>query len=324
MSAPGENQQSRSSDLDEEAAGIVRELADDGGAHVVSVLKAHKSMVFLVGRTEGRPSVVAKRAEQRTIEIEYRILDFLRSAPVRALRCYGTAPSSQPGQAWLVSEYAVGGPFSRFSEEHRKIAARWMAGIHQWSEAEGFSQLPDRGISYLHQVLAASITTLEDAEGALQRRDSMELGPLSDLLRVARRLEARWAAVEKILAAMPSVLVHSGFAGKNIVVQTAEQAPPALLAFDWEQGGWGCAAPDLSMVDLDTYRAASPEAPDRELLEQVALIGRLMWCFAALPGERVNLLGPWPDRALRKIPFYLEQCGSAFSELESRRPRPWT
>jgi Ser/Thr protein kinase RdoA (MazF antagonist) len=299
----------------DEAARVVRDLTGDTTAGVLAPLKQGKSHVFLVGRGADRLPVVAKRAREATVDNERRILELLRSAPVRTLRPYGVACASKPGTKWLVMEYAAGEPFDRRSARHRWLAGQWLARLHLWSEDVGPLPLPDRGASYHRAVVEEALVTLDAAETAL-RGGSADLEPLRGLRAVAQSLLERWDEMKQTLSAVPPVLVHSGFAGKNVVIWDHVEEP-AVLAFDWEQGGWGSGAADLSMVDVDAYLETRGRPPDLApaTIRRLALIGRVLWCLAPVPGERPNLLGPWPERALRKLPAYLSWSGEALDEL---------
>jgi aminoglycoside phosphotransferase (APT) family kinase protein len=302
----------------DEAVGVVRDLTGDTAASMLAPLKQGKSDVFLVGRGADRPPVVAKRAREATVDNERRILELLRLAPVRSLRLYGVACASRPGTKWLVTEYAAGDPFDRQSARHLQLAGEWLAHLHLWSEGVGPLSLPDRGPSYHRAVVQEALATLDAAERALSG-GAVDLEPLRGLRAVAQNLLERWDEIEQTLSAAPPVLVHSGFADKNVVIwDQAEE--PAVLAFDWEQGGWGSGAADLSMVDVDAYLGVRGRLADAATttIRRLALIGRVLWCLAPVPGERPNLLGPWPERALRKLPAYLSWSGEALDELSAQ------
>jgi hypothetical protein len=304
-----------------EAARVVRDITGDDSAEVLAPLKRRKSQVFLVGRGGHRPPVVAKLADGVTIDNEARVLELLGSAPMRSLHLHGVAESSQTGSRWLVAEFAAGDSYDPDSARHRRVAGRWMAGLHEWSEEVGPLPLPDRGVSYHHAVTSEAVATLDAAETALQR-SAADLRPLRSLRAVAATLLERWSEVEQILGALPPVLVHSGFAGKNVVIGE-DAGDPVVLAFDWEQGGWGSGAADLSMVDVEAYLQVRGHrvGPAPATVHRSALIGRVLWCLAPVPMERSNLLGRWPEKALRKLPAYLSWSREALDELNGRQGR---
>lgn len=302
-------------ELWEEAAQAVREVTGERTANVVKCLKKGKSQVFLVARNGGRPPVVAKRADKATVDVERRILELLRSAPMRALYLYGVADSGDTGRDWLITEFAAGERFDRESTGHRHLAGQWMARLHRWSQSEGPLPLPDRAADYHRTVADEAISTLDAAEVALAQT-AVDLEPLRGLQTVATRLVERWEEIGQALGGLPSVLVHSGFGGKNVVIGQ-DEGGAVVLAFDWELGGWGSAATDLSAVDLEAYvEAQGRNGSTPAAVHRVALIGRVLWALAAIPGERSNFLGPWPHRALSKLPVYLRESGEAMDELE--------
>jgi hypothetical protein len=297
---------------------VVQDLTGSRSARVLSVLKHGKSKVLLVEPEGGELPLVAKLAAHDTIANESRILGMLEAAPVRSLRAYGVVPSSIAGKSWMVSEYAVGPSFDRRSHDHRCVAAGWLARVHLWSHATGPLLLTDRGVAYHQGVVRQARSTLLSALEALsvQGADKMRL---QRLVVLTDQLLGRWDEVAHAIGQLPPVLVHSGFAHKNVVIGI-EGGISVVLAFDWEQGGWGSGVADLSMVDVDTYISLVRE--DWPLVQpaqirRAALLGRVLWCLAPIPGERVNLVSPWPDRALAKMAYYLEWSEQALDELRA-------
>jgi hypothetical protein len=43
----------------------------------------------------------------------------------------------------------------------------------------------------------------------------------------------------------------------------------------------------------------------------------MLWCFAGVPGERPNLLGSWPQRAVWKLEAYLDRIRAALHVLDA-------
>jgi hypothetical protein len=300
----------------QEAEDIVARLVGVGDARVARPLKLRKSRVFLLEAADGPSLTVAKLAVSETIDNEHRILGALAAAPVRALRTYGTAVSSWHGMSWLVSEYANGLPFDRHRSDHRRVLARWLGSVHTWSNSTGPLPLPDRSVDYHRRVVVEARDTLAVAGNALPR-DTPGREQVGELREVADRLLRTWPGIAASLKRLPDVLVHSGLAGKNVVL-AGEPGTTVVLAFDWEQGGWGCAAADLSIVDLDSYVSVVSESWPRLNARdymRAASYGRVLWCLAAVPGERANLVGQWPQRALSKMTYYVETCRDAFTRI---------
>jgi Ser/Thr protein kinase RdoA (MazF antagonist) len=261
--------------------------------------------------------VVAKCASKDTISVEHRVLTWLEAAPFPTVLACGTTDARQTGRAWLVSEYAGGEPYDRRSPTHRRLAGDWMGELHLWCASVVKPDLPSRDSTYHQNVVDEACATLADAlhEGCgLTAEHRATVGALEE---IGRDVLDRWSELHALLRDIPQTLVHSGIAGKNVrVVQGA--GTPAVLAFDWEQAGWGCPVADMSMVDLNSYRKRARQGgvdlPDSALVQAV---GELLWCFAAIPGERPNLLGSWPHRAVGKLEAYLDRVGACLLVLDA-------
>jgi hypothetical protein len=300
-----------------EALHAVRTAAPDFDSVVCEPLKRGKSVVFAVHDSSGLPPLVAKCARKDTISIEHRVLTWLEAAPFPTIVARGTTDAWRPGLAWLVSEHAGGEPYDPFSPIHRHLAGAWMAELHLWSASAPTLNLPSRDSEYHLNVVREACATLADAldgEGALTIQ---EISTVCALREIGLAVLDLWSMVGGVLRSLPATIVHSGFARKNVRV-AYNSGQPAVLAFDWEQAGWGCAAADMSMVDLRSYavraRRGGIDLPDPRLL---CACGELLWCFAGIPGERPNLLGAWPHRAVRKLDFYLDRVQAAMLILKA-------
>jgi hypothetical protein len=294
-----------------EALQVVRTAVPDFDPVVCERLKRGKSDVFVVRDSSGLRPLVAKCARKDTISIEHRVLTWLEAAPFPTVLARGTTDAWRPGRAWLVSDHAVGEPYAALSPVHRHIAGAWMADLHVWAALVPTPNLPSRDSEYHRNIVREACATLTDAlagGGALSIQETSTVGALKEMSLGVLDL---WNEVGVVLRSLPATIVHSGFGGKNVRV-ACDSGQPAVLAFDWEQAGWGCPAADMSMVDLRSYavraRRGGIDLPDPRLLRA---IGELLWCFAAIPGERPNLLGAWPHRAAGKLGFYLDRVRAA-------------
>jgi hypothetical protein len=302
-----------------EALEVVRSLVPGSDPVACERLKRGKSDVFTVHDARGRPPLVAKCASRDTISVEHRVLTWLETAPFPTVRTRGTTDAHQTGRAWLVSEYALGKPYDPRSATHRRLAGTWMGELHMWSASVARPNLPARDSMYHRNVVDEACATLADAlrDGCGLTADHRVT--IRALAVIGRDVLDRWSDLDALLGSLPEALVHCGIAGKNVrVVQDAVR--PAVLAFDWEQAGWGCPAADMSTVDLDSYvlraRRSGVDVPDTALVQAV---GELLWCFAAVPGERPNLLGSWPHRAVGKLAAYLDRTGDCLLVLDPDR-----
>lgn len=273
-------------------------------------LKAGKSDVFLLAGGGAGP-VVAKRAAAETIAVEFTVLKWLAGAPFPAVQPRGTVPADTGPRAWLVSDFADGDPYDSRQPDHARLAGVWLAELHRWSTTNKPPSLPSRGRSYHAGVLRAALETLAESlqyGPALTRPERESIRQMSDAL--AAVLDG-WAGFSAALDRLPDAVVHSGIAGKN--VRVSRVGAPAVLAFDWEQAGWGCPAADLSKVDLASYSARRGRALAG--LDEARSVGEVLWCAAAIPGERANLLGEWPHRAAAKVEYYLDRVNEALPRL---------
>lgn len=299
-----------------EALQVVRTVVPGFDPVACERLKRGKSDVFTVHGAGDRP-LVAKCAREDTISVEHQVLTWLEAAPFRTVLARGTTKAWETGRAWLVSEYAVGQPYDPRSPTHRRLAGIWMSDLHMWSASVVRPNLPARNSAYHREVVHEACATLADALRGGCGLTAGHSATIRSVEELGRVVLDRWSYVDALLRDIPETLVHSGIAGKNVrIVEDASM--PTVLAFDWEQGGWGCPAADMSMVDLRSYRMrvrrGGVDLPDAGLVQAV---GELLWCFAAVPGERQNLLGSWPHRAVGKLEAYLDRIRAAFRVLDA-------
>ncbi|MGY1737095.1 phosphotransferase [Geodermatophilus sp. SYSU D00684] len=304
-----------------EALDVVRTVAPEFVPVACVRLKHGKSDVVEVRGRGARPSLVAKCAQADTIAVEHRVLGWLEAAPFPSVHTFGTAPARAAGRAWLVSEYAAGVPYDARSAVHRRVAGAWMGEFHTWSGSVVPPDLPSRDLAYHRAVVSEACATLADALDTGEGLTRPHRTTISRLEAVGRDVLARWSDVQELLDELPATLVHSGIAGKNVRMAMRGDGP-AVLAFDWEQAGWGCPAADLSMVDLHSYTARVRRA-GLDLAEPrlVGAVGEVLWCFAGISGERLNLIGSWPHRAVGKLEFYLDRIEAGVAVVDAgRRP----
>ena len=279
-------------------------------------LKLGKSAVFAIQSVRGESPLALKCSQADTIVVEHRIMSWLMASPLECIRTHGMVPATAPGRAWLVSDLVGGEPFHSGNREHREVAGRWLGDLHAWSRSVDRPDLPLRDADYHREVVRNAGATLIDAlqtGHALTREERRVIGRLADACSL---LLDRWESVPAVLDALPQALVHSGVAAKNIRIARAE-AFPAVLAFDWEQGGWGCPVADVSMVDFGVYRAQlESHGIGAGWSDLIAPVGTALWSLAGVPGERVNLTGRWPHRAAGKLVHYLSHVEAALQSID--------
>src|SRR6516164_6903653 len=112
------------------------------------LLEAKKSQVYrLCGAGPRRTPVIAKRCIAHVEHIIYK--DVLAYLPISSLTFYGCVDEPGTEYSWLFLGDAGGEEFTHSIEEHRKLAARWLALLHvSASNMPAVSRLPDRGPNY--------------------------------------------------------------------------------------------------------------------------------------------------------------------------------
>lgn len=278
------------------------------------LLKRGKSAVFAVHPHGGQTSLVVKLADAGTIGVERTILSWLEDSPIPSVRVHAVVPSA-PGRAWLVSELVCGVPYESRSARDRDLVAMWLGDLHVWSRSVTPPCLPIRDLNFYRGVVHEASATLRDAGRFGAALESGDREVVRSLLGATERLLSHWERVSELLAALPETLVHSGIAGKNVYIVESESRP-TVMAFDWEQGGWGCPAADVSMANLNTYAARlAQHGLIVRASDSLFWVGQALWCLAGVPGERGNLMGAWPQRAARKLGYYLARVNSALKYL---------
>jgi hypothetical protein len=276
--------------------------------------KAWKRTVYrLEGAGPAGPAVIAKRcpAAQALVERTF-YEEILPHLPALTLRYYGYVDEPDSGFCWLFLEDAEGEEYSPLLGEHRILAARWLGLLH--TSAAGVAptrRLPDRGPGhYLGHLRSARATILRHlANGGLPPSDVTVLRSIVSRCDV---LESRWDQVERWCDEMPRTFLHGDFKIKNLRVRTS-QAGRALLAFDWENGGWGVPAADLGSSanpDLATYQSVAREhwpELDVQALVRLVHVGKVFRNLAAL------------DWAARRLPDDCE--GKAMTDLRIHASR---
>jgi hypothetical protein len=224
-------------------------------------LRPKTAVYRLVGAGRDRAAVIAKRCRRTTALVERMIYEeCLPGLPIPSPTCYGFLEDPANHEfCWLFLEDASGQKYSPQQAEHRASAGRWLATVHTSCIAKAVaSRLPHRGPGHYQQLLRSSqalaITHLTNP--ALPPEDLATLRAIASQLDL---VESHWDEVEAFCSTIPHALVHGDFAIKNVGLRS-HAASLALLAFDWENGGWGLPAVDLCQFnghtlspDLETY-----------------------------------------------------------------------
>lgn len=284
--------------------------------------KAGKSFVYRFHATRTGPNVIAKFATHTSLLNELRAYEFQAELAVETLGTFGIVESGSRDHSWLFIEDAGGQPFDAANLDHRRVLGHWLADLHLASAGhDALESFADRSLAYYQRILTDTFPVLDDA------LDNPELGDdaraiVNGLLGQCRRLESSWLAFSEILLQAPTVLCHNGIAGKNVHITCDDHQNLRVAAFDWEASGRGPGVADLFCVDLIAYQQRVGErfSPlrDETVLRDLANVGRIVWNLAPIHGERENLIGRWPQRAVGKLEYYANHIRSGLDALESR------
>ena len=129
----------------------------------------------LAGVGRHRTPVIAKRCMARHAHIEQTIYqEILKNLPVSSLICYGCVDEPETDSSWLFLEDAGGDEFAYSIEEHRRLAARWLAEMHiSAASIPAISLLPDRGPKHYldHLLFTRAIIERHIHNGVLKAQD---------------------------------------------------------------------------------------------------------------------------------------------------------
>ncbi|HKZ78299.1 MAG TPA: aminoglycoside phosphotransferase family protein [Pyrinomonadaceae bacterium] len=286
----------------------------------IVILKEHdKSAIYrLEGVGTAGSSIIGKRCKRTTATVERAIYEeILPYLPMPTLHYYGYIEEPEGEFCWLFLEDAYGDEFSPCIEEHRTLAARWLATMHtSAADKVGTVRLPDRGPAYyLRQLRSASDTIIQGLNNSKLNLD--DLTTLRSVLSQFELLESHWGEVNRLSHSIPRTLVHGDFVAKNMVVRS-NKAGMALLPFDWENAGYGVMITDLAQSPpLSTRFSANPDIatywavvrnywPDVEIhaLKRLANFGTLLRLIDAINWIAQSLAYEWVQEPMSKIEVY--------------------
>ncbi|MHC4901163.1 MAG: aminoglycoside phosphotransferase family protein [Planctomycetota bacterium] len=258
----------------------------------------------LHGVGDGGGAVIAKRSPRTTAAVERIVYEqCLREAGVPVLRYYGAVVEAEHG--WLFVEEASGARFHPDKEAHRVAAARWLGALHRSiREGDAPPGLPTRRPEHYFELLRSQRAA---------PRDEPPDPALDTLAAQCDLLSACWHELEAACHDAPDTLVHGDIVAHNVCVR---EGPSGLefLPFDWEKAGWGPAAEDISIADLEVYAAAVGTRRD-PALERLAGAGRVFRCLVFLEWVRPTLADD-REAALDQIRL----CTSWIGHLMERAP----
>lgn len=259
-------------------------------------------------------ALVAKRSRRAIGAVERLVYEeVLPCLTVGTLRYHGSL--EEDDACWLFLEEAVGDPFSALVEEHRRLAAHWLAILHtSASRAAHPPSLPDRGPPHYLEVLRAARRAIgESLDNPAHRANDVPL--LDAMLAQLGVIESRWDRVEESCAELPTTLVHGDLQPKNVRVR-GDGARRDLAVMDWETAGWGSPAADLASIArgardpvvIDAYCAAArewwPQASARTL-RGATEAGTIFRQLDAIAWDVSGLPTRWPQRSAACLRVYL-------------------
>jgi ATP-binding cassette, subfamily B, bacterial len=308
-----------------------------GQPRALTVLKRKpKSATFrLEGCGPEGASVIAKRCNRSTAELESTVYEgVLSGLPISSLRYHGTIEEDEDW-CWIFLEDAGGERYSPLIPEHRRLAARWLATLHRSAaEIPEASRLPDRGPDhYLRHLSSAREALLRQLCDRPAEREEVRL--LATLLLQLEAMDSRWDDVRAFCETLPRTFVHGDLSRRNVRIR-AGAAGMDLVAFDWEQAGWGVPAPDVAHLGprnrlsaaryresgqspgfcldpcLETYGSALRDGSTHlghETLELMATVGNLFRCIATVDWMSGRFTPAWtPVTTLQLCSLWLSNA----------------
>lgn len=291
------------------------------------------AIYWLRGVAPDGGAVIAKLGRRSRADVEHAVYrDVLPRLPISSIGCLGCVEEDAE-LSWLFVEYADGDRYSSAIARDREIAGTWLGTLHACAPAlSELVSLPERGIDQFVG-RARSTRAAFDAQVKLSTTSADVRAVLEAAISELAKLEVRWEELEEMCGEQPRTLVHGDFQPKNLRLCSGLEAP-RLMAFDWEEAGWGCPAIDLAGVtdpvrhleanpSLDCYRQAAAEygaALDPGDLRMSAEVSRALRCLSAMywlsleldPGGRCFAAG---DSLLPDLCIYLKWLTGAVDAL---------
>lgn len=270
----------------------------------IEIIKQKKkgSVYRLFGVGPRKSAVIAKltRREKAVVEraIYEKVLPFL---PVNTLQYYGSIKDGDGRFWWLFLEDVGDQRYSPDVDEHRVIAAQWLAAMHTSAECINTkTSLPCRGLN-LYKTYLDSILELIPQIRAMPELARDDLSVLKNILSMCECLAVKWNEIDGYCKKIPRTIIHDDCLAKNVHVRTTQNGL-TLAPFDWGGAGWGLPATDLGQLRLP-YRDKPPENPDFDmylklvrdewpkfdiqLVQELANLGQMFWSikviFRAIP-----------------------------------------
>jgi hypothetical protein len=290
--------------------------------HVALLKRKAKGAVYrLAGVGPGGASVIAKRCSREKGAIERAVYErVLPRLPLATLDYHGFVEEEDGRFAWLFLEDLGDERYRPEVEEHRVLAARWLAFLHTAAEgADLGADLPARGPDRYRGQLRSVRAALPGIR-ALPALPPHGIEVLERIASACERLESSWSRVEALCEGAPGALVHDDCLAKNVHVCPSE-AGPRVVPIDWGGAGFGLAATDLGQLALphrgppehepeyaaylDVARRRWPEL-DLETVRRLANLGQLFWALKVIDRGIPEFACDWarPEDVARNLGIY--------------------
>lgn len=259
--------------------------------------KARGAVYRLAGVGPGGRAVIAKRCSREKAAVERAVYEqVLPRLSLTTFEYYGFVEEADGLHAWLFLEDVGDERYSPEVEEHRVLAARWLALLHSGSDGAAASPpFPERGPEHHRSQLRAILETLPRIR-ALPSVPPEGVEVLDRIAARCERLESSWRRVEAFCEPIPRALVHGDCLGKNVHLRVGP-AGRGIAFFDWGGAGFGLVATDLGQLALP-HRGPPDNEPgcatylgvarrrwpdlDLETVRQLAQLGQLFWALKVI------------------------------------------
>jgi len=276
-------------------------------------------------------AVIAKRCMARYAHVEQAVYqDILPHLPISSLTFYGCVDEPETDYSWLFLEDAGGEEFADSIENHRVLAAHWLAQMHvSAARIPAISGLPDRGPQHFRDHLRS---TGEVIQGNLDDSvpNSQDFRMLEAILSQVYLLESRWNRVEELCHRFPRTLVHGDLTKDHVRVRTSAWGSN-FVVFDWGKAGYGIPALDVAgtsgrgvtrdrvetdLIDYWSVVRGSWSDLDLTAIKVLADLGAVLRLVVGLSWDSRNIgRGWWPMEGLHsyqvKLAIALERLGFA-------------
>lgn len=280
---------------------------------------AERSVYRLAGVETASGTAIAKRSATGTLDVEQLVYDeILPGIGLPALQCLGLHPDAAGDGDWLFVEVAEGERLRPSRDDHRVLAGEWLGRLHQYQPpAAAAARLRQREPIPYHEYIARARDEFSRylATGSATLP---EMAVITALSAQFERIDGLHSRIAELRANLPRVVLHGDFTGRNAHVATRRDRL-TLLAFDWQDAGWGTPEMDLAQAPLpsdgfagnpavESYWLAAREAwpgLDRTSVRGIANLGTLFRCLLALSWDAPGL-GRWGPRVVERLRYYHE------------------